>query len=581
MIGIYIAILFTGCSQDSQQKIVKFININHILFNFYPLLEILLELKLERKGITNTIKSETVKNLNLIIKLAKNKARIQISQISEKSATESNLSDHFVFPKNLLENEDLELENDGRIESLESSNIGIYIVNHPFSFYLYNKETGERLFDTTHSKESPNFDHYLYFAKNYIQLSTRLPKGHFTYGLGERFSSLRLNRGKYILWAADKTQGAPIDKNSNENSYSSIPSYITVNPERNNGYGAVMLNSSPMEVQLEDDYLTYKLTSGSIDLFIFGGPRPKEVIVQMQRTFGMPFVPSFDSLNWQANIITDNPVRDLLSLNQTLLNKDKAYNLYRYPVKDFWIDNNLPLNYSTHDEMNNIINSLKDSGLKVFTYRRSPLAKSSQQFEAARNSTILITTDKGDILYGKTSFGDVCFIDYLAPNSLSFIKKSFIQEKEFDYDYSSVILLKNEPSQDCNGECTQGYSSKIELPYLAGGDKKLNLEQNTLPLSAKQYSGETSISSNQNILLNTHNLYSLQEMKTYYHALIDSGVKRPIIFSRSTFVGAQQYGGKWLGYLESSWKGLQMALVQTMNFNVREVKIYKYEKYEM
>jgi alpha-glucosidase (family GH31 glycosyl hydrolase) len=526
-----------------------------------------LELKLERKGITNNIKAETVKNLKLIIKLAKNKARIQVTEISDDIL---NSSDHFVFPKNLLENEDLEFENDGKIDSLESSNIGVHIVNHPFSFYLYHKETGERLFDTTHSKESSNFDHYLYFARNYIQLSTRLPKGHYTYGLGERFSSLRLNKGKYIMWAADKTQGAPIDKDSNENSYSSMPSYITVNPEHNNAYGAVMLNSSPMEVQLEDDYLTYKLTSGSIDLYIFGGPRPREVIVQMQRTFGMPFVPSFDSLNWQANMITDNPSRDLMTLNQTVLNKDKPYNLNRYPVKDFWIDDNLPFNYNTTQEINNVIKSLKESGVKVFTYRRSPLAKSSSQFEAARNSTILITTDKGDILYGRTSYGDVCFIDYLAPNSLSFIKKGFIQEKDYDYDYSSVTLMKNEPSQNCDGECRQGYSSKIELPYIGGGDKKLNLEESTLPLSAKQYSGENSRNNTENILLNTHNLYSLQEMKTYYHALIDSGVKRPVIFSRSTFIGAQQYGGKWLGYLESSWKGLQMALVQTMKFNVKK-----------
>jgi hypothetical protein len=39
--------------------------------------------------------------------------------------------------KILMENEDLDLENDGKIKSLEDSNIGVQIVNHPFSFYLY------------------------------------------------------------------------------------------------------------------------------------------------------------------------------------------------------------------------------------------------------------------------------------------------------------------------------------------------------------------------------------------------------------------------------------------------------------
>jgi alpha-glucosidase (family GH31 glycosyl hydrolase) len=69
-------------------------------------------------------------------------------------------------------------------------------------------------------------------------------------------------------------------------------------------------------------------------------------------------------------------------------------------------------------------------------------------------------------------------------------------------------------------------------------------------------------------MLNTHNLYPLQEVKSFRRALMDLGIKRPLIFSRAGFTGSHQYAGKWIGHF-SGWKGLEMAIRNTMKFNVR------------
>jgi alpha-glucosidase (family GH31 glycosyl hydrolase) len=549
--NIHTKIQFTDFNRNSQNEMVL------CLFYRKYLLVIHLELKLERVGKNNLIEAETIRNLLFSIKFAKNKAKIEISDLDQKL-------NEFRIPKGLYDFEDFELEDDGRIEYLEQSNIGIHIVNHPFSFYLFRKETGERLFDTTHSNESSNQSHYLYYAKNYIQISTALPKDHYTYGLGERFGSLRLKKGKYILWAADPTNGKPVDSESNNNFYSSVPSYITVNPKSLNSYGALMLNSSPMEVMIEEDYLTFKMTSGYIELYVFNGPRPKEIIMQMQQTIGMPILPEFSAINWQANLITSMPNRDIVSLNH-LFSKD---NNYKLPIVDVWVDYDIPIEESLYKfkDLQDEIASLKQTNHRILNYSRSPLSKNYENFEVASNKTVCIQNDNKEILFGKTSYGEVCFLDYMSPNALSFVKNYKLFYDEHNKIASELILLMNEPSHDCDGECNSTVPKKtsdMKLPYVPGG---INLQKGTLPLKSRQYADDDN--GNNNVLLNTHNLYSLQEAKTYYHAISDYGVSRPLLFSRSFFPGTQQYAGKWLGYIDQSWDGLRLGMLQTINFNV-------------
>src|SRR5687768_3875146 len=98
----------------------------------------MLELIRERIGKNNIISAGTVEQLTLIFKFSKNKANIKIY--------ESN-GNYFQIPSNfnkinkiesLYEVNDFEMEKDVQITDISQSNIGLFIINHPFSFYLYN-----------------------------------------------------------------------------------------------------------------------------------------------------------------------------------------------------------------------------------------------------------------------------------------------------------------------------------------------------------------------------------------------------------------------------------------------------------
>jgi len=78
---------------------------------------------------------------------------------------------------------------------------------------------------------------------------------------------------------------------------------MSINPVSSNAFGVMMLNSSPIEVLVTEESLTYKMTSGIIELYIFGGPHPNEVIIQLQQTVGMPILPPYYALNWQSSLI--------------------------------------------------------------------------------------------------------------------------------------------------------------------------------------------------------------------------------------------------------------------------------------
>ena len=198
--------------------------------------------------------------------------------------------------------------------------------------------------------------------------------------------------------------------------------------------------------------------------------------------------------------------------------------------------------------------------IEVFTTRRSPLLKDySKNYEIAVNKNLLILKSKeiNKPVEGRTNSGDVVFLDYLNPNATEFLKLLVINEKQYQYSNNRFLLYQNEPSHLCKGSCDRE-GNKVTLPFIPDN---IDILKNTLPINAIQFQN--------NILLDTHNLYAFQEIKIYNTILRDVNVKRPLLFSRSGFPGFSQFSGKWLGFLPHSSDGLKHSLIQTMNFNVK------------
>lgn len=119
------------------------------------------------------------------------------------------------------------------------------------------------------------------------------------------------------------------------NSYSSQPIFITLNSTNMDGFGVVFINSSPMEAILDSHSVSFIMTSGLIDFYVLNGPRPKEIVMQLQKTLGNPILPPFSALNWNLNIYSGDPEKDLPEVLNILKNLDQTESKHPFDCNFF------------------------------------------------------------------------------------------------------------------------------------------------------------------------------------------------------------------------------------------------------
>lgn len=66
-------------------------------------------------------------------------------------------------------------------------------------------------------------------------------------------------------------------------------------------HGLLLLNSNALEVVLHRRRLSFRALGGLLDLFVFLGPRPEEVLRQYQAVVGRPAMPPYWALGFHQS----------------------------------------------------------------------------------------------------------------------------------------------------------------------------------------------------------------------------------------------------------------------------------------
>lgn len=117
----------------------------------------------------------------------------------------------------------------------------------------------------------------------------------------------------------------------------------------------------------------------------------------------------------------------------------------------------------------------------------------------------------------------------------------------------------NEPSNFYDGTPDGCSHNRLDNPQYVPGANTDPLRRRTVCMNAEQSIG---------VHYDVHNLYGFSEAIVTNIALRTVRKKRPVIISRSSFVGHGKYAGHWDGDIFSEWDSMRWTIPSILNFNL-------------
>eukprot|EP01103_Thecamoeba_quadrilineata_P002341 TRINITY_DN12310_c0_g1_i1.p1 TRINITY_DN12310_c0_g1~~TRINITY_DN12310_c0_g1_i1.p1 ORF type:complete len:899 (-),score=146.47 TRINITY_DN12310_c0_g1_i1:76-2772(-) len=440
--------------------------------------------------------------------------------------------------------------------------------HQPFTFAVTRKSTGEVLFNSSTSPETP-FNN-LVFEDQYLELSTQLPNNPNIYGLGERVHPIRLTTNElYTLFNLD--EGTPL----NNNLYGSHAFYLDLRNDTGNAHGVFLLNSNGMDVLLSNNSLTYRVIGGVFDLYFFQGPTAEDAVRQYHQVIGYPHMPpywglGFNQCRWGYHTIweTEEVVKNYSLANIPL---DTMWNDidYMYQYYDFTFD---PDRFP-QPEVKSFVDRLHADGQHYITIVDCgiPNVTGYRPWDDGVSEDIFIRNANGSIFIGQVWPGLTAWTDFYHPNASSYWQAQIS-------DFLSMVPVDglwidmNEISNFCSGEC----SSSTSLKYRRRRSTDSGFNPNNPPYAINNMGSQAPLNYhtvspdalhyNDVLEYNLHNMYGLLEANATKLALENLRKERSVVIGRSTFPGDGHVAAHWLGDNTSEWPDLYLAIPGILNF---------------
>jgi len=349
-----------------------------------------------------------------------------------------------------------------RVHSRASSTLySVEFQEEPFGVVVRRKLDGRVLLNTTVAP--------LFFADQFLQLSTSLPSQHIT-GLAEHLGSLMLstNWTKITLWNRD------IAPSPNVNLYGSHPFYLVLE-DGGSAHGVFLLNSNAMDVVLQPSpALSWRSTGGILDVYIFLGPEPKSVVQQYLEVVGYPFMPPYWGLGfhlcrWGYSSTTIT--------RQVVENMTRA----RFPLDTQWNDldymdakRDFTFNEDGFRDFPAMVQELHQDGRRYVMIVDPAISSSSppgsyRPYDEGLRRRVFITNETGQPLIGKVWPGLTAFPDFTSPEALDWWQ-DMVSEFHAQVPFDGMWIDMNEPSNFVKGSVDGCPDSDLENPPYVPGE---------------------------------------------------------------------------------------------------------------
>lgn len=437
-------------------------------------------------------------------------------------------------------------------KSASNPSYSFHIRNEDGAFTVVRKSSGVPIFDTRGAAP-------LTFADQFIQLSSMLPS-NYIYGLGEHLEGLLLDTywKRHVLWNLDQIP------EPGKNMYGSHPFYLSLEPDGNT-HGVFLLNSNAMDVVLQPTpALTFRVIGGLIDLYIFLGPTPNEVISQYTEVIGRPFLPPYWSLGYHQcryGYETLNRTRDVWQRTRKAgIPFDVQWNDIDYMKHN----NDFTYDQTNYDGLPDFVEDLHREGMHYVPIIDPGISAAEPQhtyppWDEGVHLRVFVRNSSNMPFVGKV-WNPVAtsWPDFTHPKATYYWSRQILRYHS-SVPIDGAWIDMNEPSNFLSGSTNGCEENNLEhppfLPAVHGGI----LYYHTICMSGRHFVGRH---------YNVHNLYGITETISTNMALQIVRGKRPFVISRSTFPGQGHYGGHWTGDVWSDWFNLWQSVAGILNFNM-------------
>ncbi|QKQ99020.1 glycoside hydrolase family 31 protein [Metallosphaera tengchongensis] len=371
-------------------------------------------------------------------------------------------------------------------------------------------------------------------------------------GLGEKAFELDRRRRKYVMYNVD----AGAYNKYSDPLYLNIPFFITIYGGEATGYFFNSASKLVIDVgQSEYDKVKVEVPEGELELFVFQGPKIKDVLERYSKLTGLPYLPPKWALGYMISRFSYFPQERIIEMVDAL-NKDG------FKVTGVFLDIDFMDNFKLftwHPERfpnpNKLIEELHLRDVKVITIVDHSVRADQgyDVFLSGLQEGVFCETEREDLFVGKLWAGNCVYPDFFQEKARKWWENLIAKWTSQGID--GIWLDMNEPTdftklfalreiKDCFKESPFHYVFPHDVVHTFKGKKvKHDKLRNAYPYyeAMATYEGMTKVSS------------------------------KPFILSRSGFAGIQRYAGVWTGDNTSSWNQLRLQLQLVLGISISGV----------